>query len=715
MAKRSLSWPRFEVVTSPVSTDRHSESPSNAEALPCGLELTAMVPDQTPPIDSGEGGRNMDSMDLQGESLEPADDAYETASEYGFPLVPQTPIVEPGPAGAHISQSHDEVQPWCSQPATSIGSEGHLQPAEASDFPFFPPVSMMPVALPQPNPAMPCETPTAGHGPNQMMYQIVPYPVPCLGSPASTPAALQSFQSTCGSSQPFSAGARFAFSNDYPSMAFPTAIEGLSGPVSNSTTVPTKKDASKPKISRSEGSQPASGRTGASSSQQSTTDPKRAKEGTGPDPKGTASCSERQSVSVPQQRIREKLLSGCTDRLSFLIQAPDSLAELDLVKRSGFQKEVQNFLFSADQEFSWSALSVIKMPAYQSSANYGISDRDSKILGVVAIKSSDGSGMLLRISVGIWLHQENSCSDGRMRKDPHVLRRVISQVVLQVFGAEPLHKNFDVRRNRFKLEGVDKTTPMEVQITCSKNDESQPEADVIDLKAALDPDGFELLKQIFKSKNLKLSGQEEDFVDFAKLVSNRFKSRPPIPKCLQPTRDSTDRWLPGDLLKCTISEQLTASPDPEFRKELDGHIVVLLLSRDPEGKLPLKEDEDVLVAVVDIRQRKTYLVPRIALKPLHKRTGLEQYLADKYKFEVLVSGTWQEPRRARLCMKVVGSDTCMVQFEDGCQAEPQAVDPDALMDPRDKLRGRLKEGAKEGKFALQEVATLASSEQRVKE
>ena len=35
------------VVTSPVSTDRHSESPSNAEALPCGLELTAMVPDQT--------------------------------------------------------------------------------------------------------------------------------------------------------------------------------------------------------------------------------------------------------------------------------------------------------------------------------------------------------------------------------------------------------------------------------------------------------------------------------------------------------------------------------------------------------------------------------------------------------------------------------------------------------------------------------------------
>ena len=63
-----------------------------------------------------------------------------------------------------------------------------------------------------------------------------------------------------------------------------------------------------------------------------------------------------------------------------------------------------------------------------------------------------------------------------MRKDPHVLRRVISQVVLQVFGAEPLHKNFDVRRNRFKLEGVDKTTPMEVQITCSKNDESQPEA-----------------------------------------------------------------------------------------------------------------------------------------------------------------------------------------------------------------------------------------------
>lgn len=675
-----------------------------------------MVRDQTTPIDSGEGGRNMDSMDLQGESLEPADDAYETASEYDFVLVPQTPIVEPEPAGAHISQTHDEVQPGRSQPATSIGSEGHLQPAEASDFSFFPPVPMVLVALPQPSPAMPCQTPMARHGPNQMMYQTVPqYPAPCLGSPASTPAALQSFQSTCGLSQPFSVGALFASNNDYPSMAFPTATEGLSGQVSNSTTVPTKKDASKPKICGSQGSQPASGRTNASSSQQSTTDPKRAKEGAGADPKGTA-CSERQSGSVPQQKMREKLLSGCTDNLSFLIKAPDSLAELDLVKGSGFRKEVQTFLnFSADREFSWSALSVIKMPAYQSSANYGISGHDSNILGVVAIKSSDGSGMPLRISVGIWLHQENSCLDRRMRKDPHILRRVISQVVLQVFGAEPLHRDLDVRRNRFKLEGVDKTTPMEVQITCSKNDESQPEADVIDLKAALDPDGFELLKQIFKSKNLKLSGQEEDFVDFAKLVSNRFKSRPPIPKCLQPTRDSTDRWLPGDLLKCTISEQLTASPDPEFRKELDGHIVVLLPSRDPEGKLPLKEDEDVLVAVVDIRQRKTYLVPRIALKPLHKRTGLEQYLADKYKFEVLVSGTWQEPRRARLCMKVVGSDTCMVQFEDGCQAEPQAVDPDALMDPRDKLRGRLKEGAKEGKFALQEVATLASSEQRVKE
>jgi hypothetical protein len=514
-------------------------------------------------------------------------------------------------------------------------------------------------------------------------------------------------------------------------MAFPTAIEGLSGPVSNSTTVPTKKDASTPKISLSEGSQPASGRTSASSSQQSATDPKRAKEGTaqsgrtgasssqqsatdpkgakegtGPDPKGTASC---------KQKIREKLLSGCTDNLSFLIKPPDSLAELDLVKDSGFQKEVQTFLkFSADQEFSWSALSVIKMPAYQSSANYGISDHDSKILGVVAIKSSDGSGMPMRISVGIWLHQEDSCLDGRMRKDPLVLRRVISQVVLLVFGAKPLHRDFDVRRNRFKLEGVEKTTPMEVQITCSKNDESQPEEDLIDLKAALDPDGFKSLQQIFKSKNQKLSGQEEDFVDFAKLVSQRFKSRPEVPKCLQPTRDSTDRWLPGDLLKCTISEQLTALHDPEFRKELDGHTVVLLPSRDLFGKLPLKEDEDVLVAVVDIRQRKTYIVPRIALKPLALdppvegvQLKLQQYLEDKYKFEVLVSGTWQEPRRAILCMKVVGSEACMVQFKDGCQAEPQAVDPDALMDPRDKLRRRLAEG----KFAGQEAAKESKNEQ----
>ena len=434
MARRSLSWPRFEVVNSPVSTDRQSEGPSDAEALPLGLELTAMVRDQTIPIDSGER-RNMDSMDLQGESLEPADDAYDTASEYGFPF-PQTPIVEPEAAGAHLSQSQNEVQhlQW-SQPANSTGSEGHLQPAEASNFPPVPPMPMVPVALTQSSPAIPCQTLMAGHGPNQMMYQIVPsYPAPCLGSTASMPAALQS---TCGSSQPFSAGARFACNNDYPPMAFAIAIEGLSGQMSNSTTVPTKKDASKPKISRSEGSQPASGRTGASSRQQSTTDPKCAKEGTGSDTKGTASCSERQSGSVPQQKIREKLLSGCTDNLSFLIKPPNSLAELDLVKDSGFQKEVQTFLtFSADQEFSWSALSVIKMPAYQSSANYGISAHDSNILGVVAIKSSDGSAMPLRISVGIWLHQENLCLDRRMRKDPPVLRRVISQVVLQVFGAE---------------------------------------------------------------------------------------------------------------------------------------------------------------------------------------------------------------------------------------------------------------------------------------
>ena len=278
-------------------------------------------------------------------------------------------------------------------------------------------------------------------------------------------------------------------------------------------------------------------------------------------------------------------------------------------------------------------------------------------------------------------------------------------------GQKPLHRDLDVRRNGFKLEGVDATTPLQVQITCNRNDESQPEQDLIDLKNALRKDGFELLQQIFKSKNLKLSGQEKDFVDFAELVSQRFKSRPEVPKCLQPTRDSTDRWLPGDLLKCTISEQMGALHDPDFRKELDGHIVVLLPSRDPCGKLPLKEDEDVLVAVVDTRKRKTYIVPRIALKPLQKRTGLEQYLKDKYKFEVLVSGTWQEPRRARLCMKVVGSDACIVQFEDGCQAEPQAVDPDALMDPRDKLRCKLAEG----KFAEREAATLASSEQRVKE
>ena len=243
----------------------------------------------------------MYSMDLQGESLEPADDAYETVSEYGFPLVPQTPIVEPGPAGAHISQSHDEVQPWCSQPATSIGSEGHLQPAEASDFPFFPPVSMMPVALPQPSPAMPCEN---AHGRARSESDDVPdssISCPLLGLPC--------FNTSCSSIisihlRIISALQRrcsvLLSSNDYLSMAFPTAIEGLSGPVSNSTTVPTKKDASTPKISLSEGSQPASGRTSASSSQQSATDPKRAKEGTGVEWKGTGASSSQQSATDPK-------------------------------------------------------------------------------------------------------------------------------------------------------------------------------------------------------------------------------------------------------------------------------------------------------------------------------------------------------------------------------------------------------------------------------
>eukprot|EP00438_Fugacium_kawagutii_P004142 Skav211266 [mRNA] locus=scaffold3676:202871:203596:+ [translate_table: standard] len=92
--------------------------------------------------------------------------------------------------------------------------------------------------------------------------------------------------------------------------------------------------------------------------------------------------------NVPNPEIREKLSAGCTDNICFLTSGDRSedLAELKIVKDSGFQEEVRAFL--DDPEFVWKALAVVRMPAHQSSRNYGIFGYDSNILGIVVIKSS---------------------------------------------------------------------------------------------------------------------------------------------------------------------------------------------------------------------------------------------------------------------------------------------------------------------------------------
>ena len=121
-----------------------------------------------------------------------------------------------------------------------------------------------------------------------------------------------------------------------------------------------------------------------------------------------------------------------------------------------------------------------------------------------------------------------------------------------MFGANPMHRNHDVRRNRFTLEEVDETTPIEAQITFFQDDKPQPEQDFIDLADALSRHDLKLLQQVFRSSNLKVIGLEKDFVNFAHHVAQRFKSRPQVPKCLKLAKDFLATWLPGNLFLRTL-------------------------------------------------------------------------------------------------------------------------------------------------------------------
>ena len=360
------------------------------------------------------------------------------------------------------------------------------------------------------------------------------------------------------------------------------------------------------------------------------------------------------SKTVPKPEIREKLSSGCCDNLCFMTdKSAEELCDLPSVGDSGFHEEVKAFLI--DPTFPWTILALVRMPAYQNSVNYGISGPDannssnSNILGVVAIKSSDGPFAPLKISVGIWLQ----------RKDRSVLRDIIGQVVLQVFGENPMRQDREVRRNSLTLNWVDENTPVEVQITCvSKDDELQLEVGVIELKC---PDGEDLHETIFKSPNIKLMGEELDFRNLAIKIARRLKKRPK--QSVKTKKNFAGDWLPGNLFKCKMSQQLEElARDPDFRAELDGHIVVLLPSDDCHGSLDVKEDV-ALVAVVDTRKRAIFKVPRKILHPVSKPNDLRE----KYKYPVLVKSgdTWQEPRKARLCMKEVGAGGCRVEFPDG--------------------------------------------------
>jgi len=433
--------------------------------------------------------------------------------------------------------------------------------------------------------------------------------------------------------------------------------------------------------------------------------------------------------------------SEFADNLSFLIKDAKELGDLDMVKESGFQSEVQKFFGPLeDPDFPWTCLADVSEPADGSNERKGSSDNQTKTLGVVAIKSSNGFGTLLKISAGIWLRRE----------DRRVLRGIIPQIVLQVFGKAPLQKNNDVRRNRFTLPGVGKTTQIEVHLCCFiKNEESQqiekpqPKVDQIAIKKMLARDGLPLLKAALVSLNSMLTGEEQDFLDYADIVAHRLKvpfdkrsnegaslvdKRPKW----QTIKDFEGRWLPGNLFKFRLPEHLSFDLEKTggYQKDLDGCIVVLLPWNDCHGSLQLKEEEEALVAAVDSRRRAIYLVPRIALHPVsidgkqlqpgtEKPKELTKYLEGKYQYKVLVrsGGTWENPRKARLCLEVVGdeiNEKCTVQFEDeGQQAKPEAVNVSDLRLAKDfknvKSRGGISAQHDGGGTIVSSLATTATS------
>ena len=419
--------------------------------------------------------------------------------------------------------------------------------------------------------------------------------------------------------------------------------------------------------------------------------------------------------NVPKPEIREKLLAGNTDSLCFLIRDAKELSDLNMVKESGFQTDVQKFL--NDPDLTWTCLAGVRQPEYQKSKSYGISGSDSKILGLVAIKSSDGTVTPLRISARIWLR----------KKDLNVTRRIITQIVLQVFGANPMHRNHDVRRNHHTMEDVFKDTPIKAVVRCFCDESHKGEMDendeglVIKLNQA-DPYS---LQKAFESFHFTLTGQEQHFSKYADLVAKRLKARPEVDKRFKwkTIKDFKGDWLPGNLFKLTLSEQLSFDLEKTggYRKELDGHIVVLLPSRECDGGV-VEEDEQVLVARMDMRRRAIYLVPRKALHPLgitkdqdtgsekqlqtdNKLKELTTYLRSQYQYKVLVrqEDRW---RRARLCLNMVGAE-CMVQFVDADEklSEPQPVNADDLRLAKALPNIEAKLGAG------REAASLASSGQ----
>jgi len=133
---------------------------------------------------------------------------------------------------------------------------------------------------------------------------------------------------------------------------------------------------------------------------------------------------------------------------------------------------------------------------------------------------------------------------------------------------------------------------------------------------------------------------------------------------------------------------------------------------------------------VDSRRRAIYLVPRIALHPVsidgkqlqpgtEKPKELTKYLEGKYQYKVLVrsGGTWENPRKARLCLEVVGdeiNEKCTVQFEDeGQQAKPEAVNVSDLRLAKDfknvKSRGGISAQHDGGGTIVSSLATTATS------